>query len=182
MKILAVSFVTLLLTVAPLMVSSVASENSNKKTVYGPRYNSWITLQEIDTFFGNEIYRGAYQANVSDVGSLPPQVTYSCENGSLLFRAFSRYDWTLDEMASIKKNDVFIKVDDGPIIETTTNIYASMVVDPDTVIKVRDLFRTGIEAKIRIVHDLETFTHTVDLEGFKSASEWVEHGCAEINL
>ena len=66
-----------------------------------------------------------------------------------------------------------------PIIETSTmpDAYPNIVNDPDTVIKVRDLFLTGSKAKIRIIYGrVRTVTYTLDLEGFNSASQWVE-GC-----
>ena len=166
------------------MVSSAAFEN--EESLYGPIYNSWHTVLMIDTFFGNEMYRKAYQINVRGAGSRRPvagQVSYVCSEGSLHFKAVPRYDYTGAEIMDIEQQitDVLIKVDDGPIIETSIKAFATFVDDPDTVIKVRDLFRTGSVAKIRTVNVYEKHTYTLDLEGLKSASVRVEDGCPEIN-
>ena len=178
MKVLAVIVVTLLLTVTLPMVRSVASEDSNEEIVRGPIYKSWFTYLRIDTFFGNEIERVAYHPQIRE-GEEKGLVNYKCVNGSLQFHAVTMPIPSIDEIGYLIKTDVFIKVDDGPIIETFSE-YPIIVIDPDTVIKVRDLFRTGSEAKIRTVHHkYNKFTYTLDLEGFNDASKWVEDGCPD---
>ena len=177
MKVLAVIVVILLLTGTLLMARSVASDNSNLKTIDGPIYKSWYTFQLTDTFFGNEIDRSASHFSVGKKGV----VSYKCSDRVHIFTAVTRPLFSVDEVLKFKKTDVYIKVDDGPIIGTTTNKYPHIVDDPDTVIKVRNLFRTGSEAIIRTVYGHLIYTYTLELEGFNSASEWVEDGCAESN-
>ena len=152
-----------------------AADSDNFENVYVATYGSWMTIRVIDNFDESEIGRSAIYL-VGEDGS----VIYYCWDSILGFVAFADNVIT-SSLGNMWKSEipieVFIKVDDGEIIETVGEYPNTIVFDPVMVTTVRDEFRSGYKGRIKTVHDDERHTFVFDLSGFTAASAWVEELC-----
>ena len=152
-----------------------AAESDNFETVYVATYGSWMTSRVIDNFDESEIGRLAFYEVGEDGG-----VMYLCWDSILAFFAYAD-NFITSSLGNMWKSEipieVFIKVDDGEIIETVGEYPNTIVFDPVMVTTVRDEFRSGYKGRLKTVHDDERHTFVFDLRGFTAASEWVEELC-----
>ena len=152
-----------------------AADSDNFENVYVATYGSWKTSRVFDNFDESEIGRSAYY-KVGEDGS----VMYFCWDSILAFVAYAD-NFITSSLGNMWKSEipieVFIKVDDGEIIETVGKYPNTIVFDPVMVTTVRDEFRSGYKGRIKTVHDDERHTFVLDLRGFTAASEWVEELC-----
>ena len=152
-----------------------ASDSDNFVAVYVATHGSWVTNKLIDNFDESEVARFAF-SKVGEDGS----VRYVCRDSKLRFFAYADnfITSTLGNMWNSEKPiNVFIKVDDGEIIETVGKYPNTIVDDPAVLSKVRDEFRSGSKGRLKTVHDGERHTFVFNLRGFTAASEWVEEHC-----
>ena len=152
-----------------------AADSDNFDAVYVATYGSWMTNRIIDNFDESEVARFAF-IKVGEDGS----VRYVCRDSKLRFVAYAD-NFITSSLGGMWKSEkpieVFIKVDDGEIIETVGKYPNTIVSDPAMVTTVRDEFRSGYKGRLKTVHDDERHTFVFDLSGFIAASAWVEEFC-----
>lgn len=167
----------ILLIVIVLVNDSVSANDSNENIIDGPDYGSWKTRGTYDSFYGTMISQSATQF----IGE--GAVHYYCINSNLRMSFFPNFKDVARMVAnpgSINSDhvDVFIRVDDKPIMEIVGTSYPiTSVINSDDLRKIIELFRTGSIARVRTIHAEGKNTFIIGLEGFTGASVWVEAGC-----